>query len=185
MALQRAKQDPQQMLTGTWCRWCDHKPTCKAFQSRITELRKSAEGPSPPTPAMLSQWGEWLPTIRTWLKQMETAVREALDSGVELDSVKLVDGAGKRRWGVTPLQVRKHIIEQRPDIEPSELYQLRSPAQVEKLLGAGHHEILKDLISRGPPARWLVPSSDPRPAISRAGEEFDVDSTTQEFSTHE
>ena len=185
VALQQAKKEPTQMLTGTWCRWCDHKPTCKAFQSRITELRQSAEGPAPPTPATLSQWGEWLPAIRNWLKQMETAVREALDQGVELESVKLVAGAGKRTWAVDTQILLERIQQTRPGIGLRDLYQLRSPAQIENLLGTGHREILQDLISRGPPARWLVPSSDPRPPISRAGEEFDVDSTTEEFQTHE
>jgi uncharacterized protein DUF2800 len=182
--------DPAAALTpGSWCRWCKAAAFCPAL-ARETQAAAQAEfdtGLTPGTAVVVSRNVaevvvpdvELLPiaTIARVLEKAEmiegflAAARERarreLMGGREVPGWKLVNGRAMREWIEDAEEKLKAIV------DPKELYEtkLRSPAQIEKLIGKKN--LPAALYRKVSKSIKLAPSDDPRPAIaSSAQDEF-------------
>jgi hypothetical protein len=193
----RAQQPNPPFTPGEWCTFCKIKSRCKARANSVfTELvdefdevsdavEKLDDLTSPVgrlTNAEIALVLPKLPAIKAWCKDIEGFAFRQLTSGQQVGDYKLVEGKSSREFvpGAEDA-LRKAAIEVGADtLEDVEeqLFEpqvLKSPAQVEKILGkkrfapatqkkpAGdlHHLVTKP---KGRPV--LVPGSDPRPPVT-------------------
>lgn len=175
-ALVRSQETPEHAEAGEWCTWCDHQPTCPTWRAKMSELHE-ADSEQYET---LEELGRLRQALKSWIDEVDDLLKAHLQSGHRLESVKLVAGPGRRRWAVEHsilVDNLPNLIGQRPI---DDIFTLKSPAQVEKLITRDHREEFNKLITRGNPSILLVDSSDSRPAIG-LGEEFKTNADTKEF----
>jgi Protein of unknown function (DUF2800) len=107
--------------------------------------------------------------IEPWLKELYAHAQEILERGDEVPGWKLVAKRAIRHWAMDSVITEPELVKlglAREDLyEPREL---RSPAQVEKLLPRHRHAELKPLVAKQSSGVTLAPITDPRPAVQRA-----------------
>ena len=132
-------------VCGPWCATCDASGVCKAradeavalFKASPLEKRVSLPSPDTLTPAQLGRLSSFFTSARfaAWVKALAAAELETLQSGVAIPGRKLVEteSLGNRRW--TDIEDVKRAL---GPILGAELFksEIRSPAQVEKLLSS-------------------------------------------------
>lgn len=95
------------LKAGDHCRWCDLKPTCRAFNEMNLEVARKgfAEDPfdkekmSTLTDAEMLDIYEKLDTFSSWLKAIKTYFLDAALGGKKWPGYKVVLGRANRRWG--------------------------------------------------------------------------------------
>ena len=95
-ALQRARDTPEQMEAGEWCKWCDHQPTCPAWQTLMTGLHEADQA----SHETLVELGRLRGALKSWIDGVDALLKSHLQEGKILDTLKLVHGPGRRRWSV-------------------------------------------------------------------------------------
>ena len=157
------------------CKWCAGKPICPAIGSALAEAAgTSLTLPTPVTPELVfpepaSLTDEQVSKILTMLPLLkpyfEAVSAYALDKAMQGDVVsgfKLVAGRqGNRVW-----TDEKAVTEAFASLG-EDLYdkKLKSPAQMEKLLGKGGKQKLDPFVSRSEAKLSLAPVSDKREAV--------------------
>lgn len=155
------------------CRWCIAAPVCKALAdqqlARAKEVFAPAKTPDKITPKQTAQILKMAPVFEKWLASVKAhAETQVLEGNLELEGFKIVRGRSHRKW--EDAEVVEGLLEgQEGDFhtEPK----LKSPAQIEKILGKGLFESLvgdKVIKPEGKPN--LVPADDPRKGIDRAAD---------------
>ena len=174
-ALERSLKTPDQAEVGGWCKYCDHQPTCPDFLSSM----RTVQAADPQQYETLNELGRLRGAFKSWIDSVDDLLKEHLQKGNRLESCKLVQGPGRRRWAVD----ESILVDTLPDMIRSDaedgIFTLRSVAQIEKLITPMHRSMFRGLVTRGSPTQVLVDASDPRPAIN-SGEEFD-DAGAEEF----
>ena len=174
-ALERALAQPDQAAVGPWCKYCAHQPTCPDFLASMRQIQAA----DPQEYQTLNELGRLREAFKSWITSVDDILKTHLQTGQILESCKLVQGPGRRKWAVdTQLLVDTLPAMIRSDAE-GDIFTLKSLAQIEKMITPMHRSAFAELITRGSPTQILVSASDPRPAIN-SGEEFD-DAGTEEF----
>lgn len=176
-----ATEDPAAPVrAGGWCTFCPAAGTCPALHDRaLTEAVADFGGAAitvPASPEMLTveQIARLLDSadlIDTWLGAVRAHALHLAESGHTVPGYKLVPKRPTRRW-IAPEQVAQAL--SALGVPSGDIYkepELRSPAQIEKLLPkdlgrnakdrAAHLAPLVESVSSGVN---LVPESDPRGA---------------------
>lgn len=104
--------------------------------------------------------------LRLWLDRLQQDVTSRLATGGTVPGWKLVHGQTRRVWKGSEPDTTKALIGLGLTVEEMSEIKLRSPAQIEKLLGKKDKEHLAALVTRSTPSVSLAPADDPRPAIS-------------------
>ncbi len=162
----KATEDPNAPLVpGEHCRFCPAAATCPEIHKNALELAKQEFQPAfSYEPKSLAKTLEWLPVLESWCKNVrEFAYREA-EHGRCPPGWKLVQKRANRKWKHSEDEIASNLECILPDQECYWDKSLKSPAQVEKLLGKGAKEILADLITQESGGLTLAPESDRRPA---------------------
>lgn len=122
--------------------------------------------------------------ITSWLKHLHASALEDFRAGLPVPGLKAVEGrAGKRVWK-DESEVLSHLFKLMIEEETIYKREIRSPAQIEKLLSKTEKDKLKDFYTQKRGSPKLVSESDPRPALGGedlAGDFDDLD----EFETEE
>ena len=175
-ALQRARDTPEQMEAGEWCKWCDHQPTCPAWQTMMTGLHESDQA----SHETLVELGRLRGALKSWIDGVDALLKSHLQAGKTLDTVKLVHGPGRRRWSVEHAILVESLPTMIRSAVEDDIFTLKSVAKIEELIHKDHRDAFKDLWTRGNPSLLLADASDSRPALG-TGEEFDSTADTEEF----
>ena len=175
-AIQRAKQDPEHAEAGEWCKWCDHQPTCAAFQAKMYELHEADQDDHD----ILNELGRMRGALKSWIEGVDGRLKSHMLEGKTLDTVKLVHGLGRRRWSVEESVLRETLTTLIRSQDADDIFTLKSVAAVEQMIPTENREQFMALIARGNPAVMIADSSDPRPAIG-TGAEFSSTADTEEF----
>lgn len=154
------------LSAGDHCRWCPAQATnCTLIRNKAQELAKVAFAPGLPyDPAQLAETLEWLPVLEAWIKNVREFAYTEAEQGNAIPNHKLVEKRATRKWR-DPAEVEAKLSD---FLEPAQLYgepELRSPAELEKLIGKGGKEIVDELCIKQSSGHTLVHESDKRPAV--------------------
>jgi hypothetical protein len=94
-------------------------------------------------------------------------------AGEKIPGFKLVDKRATRKW-TDKAELEARLTSE--DVDFYEAPELKSPAQVEKIMGKKKFaRLVGDLVKKESSGHTLVPESDPRPSVSTAQlEDFEV-----------
>jgi hypothetical protein len=182
-AANATQQDDAPFNTGAHCRFCKGSANCPELRRVTFEAAQTEFTPEtvrqPPAPQSLTteQLGTVLvqaDVIEHWLKSVRGHVHSLLEKGEEVPGVKLVQKRALRKW-----KAKEHVIVEAlcDHVGPNDLYdqKLRSPAQVEKILGkkVAKEIDLASLYEAVSSGTTIALETDTREAItSAAGIEF-------------
>lgn len=165
---------PREDWQGSWlaagehCRWCPAASVpdrCPLLKSKAQELAKQVFAPGLPyDPAVLAETLEWLPILEAWIKNTREFAYAEAEQGRAIPGHKLVEKRATRKWR-DPAEVEAQLAD---FLEPAQLYsepELRTPAEIEKLIGKGGKDIVDGLCTKQSSGHTLVPESDKRPAV--------------------
>jgi hypothetical protein len=171
----KATEDPNAPLVpGDHCRWCPAKPTCPALREKSLMLAEQTfSSLQSYDPKKLSETLNMLSVMDTWIKGVrEFAYREA-EQGRVPPGWKMVDKRATRKWRA---DLNEDKLALNLGLKPPEIFEtkLKSPAQVEKLLGKEAKKVFDQFVVQESSGKTLVPTSDKRPQVKeRAAEAFD------------
>lgn len=177
-AAQAALEENASRVAGEkQCRFCKAKTNCGAlYQATADALMSDFDDLDPPPANTLSndqlrKVMESKDLIVAWLSAVEAHITERIANGEDFPGFKMVEGRSVRQWNDNEnLTIKlKRLFGQSAYTK-----KLITPAQAEKMLGKTNKAIVQDLIAKPRGKPTLVPSSDPRPAISASMSDFDI-----------
>lgn len=163
------------------CRFCKAKDDCPALQQQILhdvfgdyddlDTAKPRTVEHAEVAALLPK----LDMIEKWCNSVRARAYEDLENGVPVPGWKLVTGKGGNRTWSDDEKAEEAM--RSMHLKRDEMYvsKVISPSQAEKLLSTSKRRWnrLQALITRSEGKPTLAPESDPRPALVRAGADFD------------
>lgn len=168
-----ATLDKLALSAGGHCRFCSAKPVCPAFKDRISAQGKKAFGdidlhkpiknlpkPTDMTPEQLSVALNNVDLLREWISAVLSYSHIMAEKGVKIPAYKLVNKRAHRKWVDETEVIQAYQQEFGGELFKSKL---RSPSQMETLLGKGRKEELEKFIVKPEAGKVLVPASDNRP----------------------
>lgn len=169
-----ATEDPSAPLVpGEWCRWCPAAAICPAKATQAVEAAKMEFAPSLSyDPEKLSSTLGLLPQIEAWVKSVREFAYAEAEAGRCPPGWKLVDKRPVRKWVEEAVA---NTLQANLGLKTADIYtmELKSPAQIEKLLPKKRWGELEPLIVKASSGHTLAPISDPRPeARSDAASDF-------------
>jgi hypothetical protein len=172
----QATEDPNAPLVpGDHCRFCPAAPHCKALRGQAQEIAKLEFAPTLAyDPADLKRALDSRDIVKAWLKTLDEFAYAEAEAGRPAPGYKLVAKRPTRKWR-SEGEVIDHL-QNDPinEYSPEQMFEpraLKSPAQLEKIVGKGK---LDEFITSESSGHVLAPESDKRPAITRitAAQEF-------------
>jgi len=162
-AVKTAQKPDAPLKTGDHCRWCAAKPVCPQMNGaieRATRL-KIKELNAEQINTMLSQ----ADILEDWIKDLRALAFQMVEKGgVKLPDHKLVAKRATRSWvsGAKEALLALGLTE-------SELMEMASPAQVEKILKKKKLAMPEDITVAISSGSTLAHRSDPRPEVLQLG----------------
>jgi hypothetical protein len=180
-AAHAASQPNAPLAAGDWCGWCPARSSCPALRSRALAVAQAVFPPIPgdqslvphptvPPPADalpvadLARVLAGAEVFGSWLKSIREEATKRAEQGIEIPGYRLEDKWGNRQWRDSNTAAGTF---QALGVDPFSEPELRSPAQIEKLLGKGGKEIVAGMVVRPMRGRELVPA-DAKPRPQRA-----------------
>ena len=152
------------------CKWCPAQAAnkCPAVEKATHALIESDFGVTDPANYSLGQIAEFLekaPLVEARISAVREFAYAAACRGEDIPGFKLVDKRATRKWKDEDAAKKAFGAIPGAMTEP----ELRSPAQVEKLLGKKKFEkAAGDFVGKTSSGHTLVPASDPRPPAAVA-----------------
>lgn len=164
---ERTRNPKALFATGDHCRFCPAAGICTALSAKATELALTKfESKAPYVPEKLAEVLDRLPLLEDWIKSVREFAFNELNAGKVVPHWKLVPKRAQRKW--TDESVVKYNLEALGyGILDYTETKLKSPAQVEKLLGTRNKTILESLVIQESSGLTLAPESDKREAANR------------------
>lgn len=182
LAAAQATMAPDAPLhAGSWCRWCLASGQCPEQKARAQLIAQTEFSALPantlPAPALLSpeQFSDILGKLHVledWASAVRATAQAKLERGEDVPGWKLVAKRATRKWGdhetvAEWLKAKGFTAEEMYDLK------LKSPAQVEKLLGRDKKALPSEFITAESSGYNVVPMSDPREEVRLTqGSEF-------------
>lgn len=157
---------------GDWCRFCAAKPICPAIKdmaktTALAQFGLDIETGTPPAPEkltveQLSDVMKQAKIIQQWVDSVFEFAYAAACNGIKIPGMKLVKKDAHRKW-----KDETEVAEQYADELGEDLYtqKIKSPAQLEKLLGKNRLEELIPFWEKPDKGVTLVPEYDKRPEV--------------------
>ena len=166
-----------EFISGSWCRFCKARNTCRARAESFLELAKMESQP----PALLSdeevaEVMEKAAELSKWVSDvMAYAQAEAIENGKHWNGYKLVEGRSTRRF-----IDEKKVEEAAKGAGYTDIYNksLITLTAFEKLMGKDtFKEVLGSYVTKPAGKLTLVPVSDKRPevTVNTVNDEFQED----------
>ena len=167
LAVRRALQPDAPLASGEHCRWCAAKAICPVVSGAVERARREnikAVNVDRLTEALAS-----IDLLESWIRDAREMATELLAAGVEVPGWKLVPKRATRQW-VNEQTALTALTEAGCSAE--ELTELKSPAQVEKVLKKRKLAMPENLITAVSSGDTLAPADDPRPASLQIGRQL-------------
>lgn len=173
----RATQDPDApLVAGDHCKFCPAAGLCPAQREHalaVAQHEFAIEGNDfvPPAPEtipieQLAAMARKFHILRDWMSDSEAVLRAKLERGEEVPGYKLVEKRPIRRW-TDEFQVENLLVNAGHENDEIFDMDLKSPAQIEKLLGKKKfRELVSTLVEKKSSGYNMAPDTDPRPAIA-------------------
>lgn len=164
LAVRAAQQPDAPLSAGDHCRWCAAKSICPLVNGAVERAKREnikAVNIDRLTEALAS-----IDLLEGWIKDAREMAKELLEAGVDVPGWKLVPKRATRQWAneQTALTALTEA-----GCSAEELTELRSPAQVEKVLKKHKLAMPEGLIVAVSSGDTLAPADDPRPASLQVG----------------
>lgn len=167
-------QKKARFKVGDWCKFCQAKPICKAYNKEITAKTSlkllDPEEVTLPVPETMSQ--EALTKVvvhydllKDFIDSCYTHVLNKMKAGIKFNGLKLVEGKSRRKWKQDETQIVTALLKHK--INPTE-QSLKNITTIEKELSKTYDketakEILSKHTEKSVPSLSVVLESDPRP----------------------
>lgn len=169
----RATLAPDAPLSpGSHCRFCPASAVCPAQREQAQQLAQVAfadlpasapPAPEAMTPEVLGEILSQLHILEDWAAAVRQHAQRELESGRVIPGFKLVEGRkGNRKWDDETATAR-WLEERGYGEDETHTKELKSPAQIEKLVGKKN--LPADLTKRSDGRPTMVPLHDPRPVL--------------------
>ena len=172
-AAERTLDPDAPLVPGTWCRFCPAAGICPALREHALATAQvelaAAPLPSPPTPASLpaEEVGRLLGAAdlaELWIRALRAHAHAELEAGRIIPGWRLVPKRPTRRWR----DEEQTVVElQALGLPEDELIvrKLKSPAQVEKLVGSSCRREIADLVVAESDGTTLARQTDHHPSL--------------------
>lgn len=173
-AVQRIVRKDESLQTGKWCRFCPAQAFCPAIKEKVYKeavadffpQNKTIADTAVTVPLVNTLTPEQIATvldnavmIQSWVKSVLDYAHTLAENGSDIPGYKLAEGRSNRQW------VDEQEIIEEYELEFGEaLYakKVRSPAQMEKLLGKKRASEITKYVTKPQGRKVLVPVSDGR-----------------------
>lgn len=157
------------VVAGDWCRFCPAKAICPAMTGaadRALKVQMDAIDPR-----QLGAHLRMADMLEDWIKAVREMSLQRLESGATVPGYKLVAKRATRQWTDEAAAVAALIA---AGVNESDLMvtELRSPAQVEKVLKKTKTAMPDGIIVAISSGHTLAPMEDPRPAVLQIGQQL-------------
>jgi hypothetical protein len=176
-----ATEDPDAPLNaGEWCRFCKAAAVCpenrrrnlEAAQASFPEIAEDGEVKTDTvaklSPARMAAVLKEADTIGNWVKAVQAYAHNEAMNGNPIPGFKLVEKRATRRWK-NPEDIAATLDE--AGLSAEEIWaepKLRSPAQLEKVVGRAAFEAFGEHVEKASSGLNLVPEDDKRPAAKQS-----------------
>lgn len=145
------------LSAGNHCTFCPAAGFCPALEKKALDAAsvwfddggkpQLSNTPADLSPERLATVLEAADMIEQYLNACRRLAHTLAEGGTEIPGFMLVDRVGRRRWAVEEADLTKKLADE-AGLTEDELYvpKLRSPAQLEKVLGKKRQDILKPFI---------------------------------------
>ena len=165
MAVRQAQQPDAPLASGDHCRWCAAKSICPLVNGAVERARRE-NIKAVNVDRLVEALGQ-IELLEGWIKDARELAVTLLEAGVEVPGWKLVPKRATRQW-VDEYAATGALLNLGA-FALHELTELKSPAQVEKLLKKHKLAMPEGLITAVSSGDTLAPADDPRPASLQVG----------------
>ena len=158
-ALRASELDAPPLKVGSHCRFCPAKPICPAQTGEIDRLVKTRlEALNDADLGRALELADMLESFATAARQL---VQQKLEAGLPVAGWKLVPKRATRKW-INEADAKAALVA--VGAPESELMELRSVAQLEKVLKKHKIALPTEVVTAVSSGDTIAPESDPRPA---------------------
>lgn len=166
-ALRIAQGSAPPTAIGEWCKFCPAKTICpqhtgaieRVVRSRLEQLSNE----------QLGQMLELADKLESFIGAARGLVQQKLEAGLPVPGWKLVPKQARRQWTNEADALAALRAVGAPE---SELMELRSPAQIEKVLKKRKIALPEEVVTSVSSGDTIAPESDPRPAKVLLAQQF-------------
>jgi len=167
LAVRAAEQPDAPLKTGDHCRWCAAKSICPLVTGAVARADRAAL--KMVNVNDLAAALDKIDLLEGYIKDAREMAQQLLENGVDVPGYKLVAKRATRQW-MDETQALTALTE--TGLNAAELTELKSPAQVEKVLKKHKITMPADLISAVSSGSTLAPKDDPRPEVVQIGKQL-------------
>ena len=151
---------------GDWCKFCPAKPICPAMNGAVERALKTQLDTV--SPELVGAMLKNADLLEDWIKQLRQFALQRLENGANVPGYKLVAKRATRQWADEATAVAALTA---LGVDESELMvtELKSPAQVEKVLKKSKLALPDDLIVSISSGHTLADEADARPPVVLIG----------------
>ena len=167
-AVKAAEQPDAGLKAGDHCRWCAAKPVCPQMTGEVERaaLVKIKEIDA----ATLGQYLAKADVLEGWITDLRALAFQLLEKNVPVPGYKLVQKQSRRQWtDETKAIAALHDM----GVPRGELFspeEIRSPAQIEKVLKKRKLTLPDELVKSVSSGTTLASEDDSRPAVLQLGD---------------
>jgi hypothetical protein len=167
-AVKAAQQPDAGLKAGDHCRWCAAKPVCpqmtgavdRALQVQLKEIDA----------ATLGQYLNQADTLEGWITDLRALAFQMLEKNIPVPGYKLVQKQARRQWADEAKAIAALHDMGVPRGELFSPEEIRSPAQMEKVLKKRKLALPDDLVKSVSSGTTLASEDDSRPAVLQLGD---------------
>jgi len=167
LAVRASEQPDAPLATGDHCRWCAAKSVCPLVNGAVERTRR--ENIKGANIFRLSEALNQIELLEGWIRDAKETAFELMEAGTPIPGWKLVPKRATRQW-MNEQTALTALTEAGCSAE--ELTELKSPAQVEKVLKKRKITMPENLITAVSSGDTLAPADDPRPASLQVGKQL-------------
>lgn len=178
VAARLTQSDEAPLVPGPHCRWCPARAVCLTRQDHAFEIARAEFSGSGAmklpavtslTPSEISKTLSLIDQLESWAKDFREHAFATARQGIAIPGWKLVQKRAVRKWRDTDATIKALIQKGLSLLDMEEEPQLKSPAQLEKLMpGRNQKEKaaqIEELVTKVSSGVTLAPDSDPRPSV--------------------
>jgi hypothetical protein len=164
------------LVAGDWCRFCPAAGVCPALREKATALAEAefSNDVASLSPDKVGEIMRQASLLKDWIKRVEAHAQMEAQHGRMPTGFKLVAKRATRKWK-SPADAQTYL-RSVVELDDEQIFaepKMKSPAQVESLIGKKRKAELDGLWEAISSGANLVPVDDPRPELkSTAEEEF-------------
>ena len=168
LAVRASEQPDAPLATGDHCRWCAAKSVCPLVTGAVARAERTALKTI--NVDDLAAALDRVELLEGWIKDAKELAQTLLENGTDVPGYKLVAKRATRQW-VDEYAALGALLNTGAFVT-HELTELKSPAQVEKMLKKHKIAMPEGLITAVSSGNTLASADDPRPAVLNIGKQL-------------